>query len=596
MLEHETPPRCVSSRRDVSTRVADASKGSDVRRATAGHIHTARSGIEAERSRSTPDDPPPPGMVHRGPGTADTSGTMTTGTETAPLDAWLAYVPAIPYVRRIEPTDPPRAGATDFVGNAVERLLGTASTAFVTDPDLWSARIHPEDLGRVLGAWRTAAEPGAEYHLEYRMHAADGRIVHVLDDARVVESAEDGVLRWFGVVLDVTAERDSGPDMLEAEERYRLLVEQLPAVTYIDEVPAGDAGDLTPVYISPQLERLLGYTPREWLTDPDLWNHVTHPDDVAAADARASRSFQEGAPFSIEYRMITRDGRTVWVREQASLVRDAHGTPRFWQGVYIDVTELKRAETELTNALQREREAAERLRALDQMKNTFLQAVSHDLRTPLAAIYGLAVTLEQDDLDLTATDAHDMAGRIAANARKLDRLVADLLDLDRLSRGIIEPKLVDTDVAEIVRTSLAELETGEERTLVLDLQPARIPIDVSKAERIVENLVMNAVRHTAPGTTIWVRTLAVDDGALFVIEDDGAGIPRELHDAVFEPFRQGPSESSHSPGAGVGLALVARFAELHGGRAWVEERPGGGASFRVFLPGAQARTRSPFGS
>jgi signal transduction histidine kinase len=81
-----------------------------------------------------------------------------------------------------------------------------------------------------------------------------------------------------------------------------------------------------------------------------------------------------------------------------------------------------------------------------------------------------------------------------------------------------------------------------------------------------------------------------------VVEDDGPGIPPDLREAVFEPFRQGPSESSHSPGAGVGLTLVARFAELHAGRAWVEDRAGGGASFRVILPAAQARTRSPFGS
>jgi signal transduction histidine kinase len=74
--------------------------------------------------------------------------------------------------------------------------------------------------------------------------------------------------------------------------------------------------------------------------------------------------------------------------------------------------------------------------------------------------------------------------------------------------------------------------------------------------------------------------------ALITVEDEGPGMPRELHEAVFEPFRQGPSPSSHSPGAGVGLALVARFAELHGGRAWVEDRKGGGASFRVFLLGS----------
>jgi signal transduction histidine kinase len=256
--------------------------------------------------------------------------------------------------------------------------------------------------------------------------------------------------------------------------------------------------------------------------------------------------------------------------------------------VYFDITDLKRAEDDLQGALRRERQAAERLRAVDEMKNTFLQAVSHDLRTPLAAIHGLALTLAQEDIDLSDADVRDMANRIAANSHKLDRIVADLLDLDRLSRGIMEPKLTDTDIGPVVRELVAQLDIAKGRTVVLDVEPVMIPVDTSKLERIVENLLANSVRHTPAGTDIWIRTRSKDGGALIVVEDDGPGVPEELREAIFEPFRQGPSSSLHSPGAGVGLALVARFAELHRGRAWVEERPGGGASFRVWLPGRQA--------
>jgi signal transduction histidine kinase len=96
---------------------------------------------------------------------------------------------------------------------------------------------------------------------------------------------------------------------------------------------------------------------------------------------------------------------------------------------------------------------------------------------------------------------------------------------------------------------------------------------------------MNAARHTKPDRTIWLRVRPAGDGVMIVVEDDGPGVPEELREVIFEPFRQGPaSSSSHSPGTGIGLSLVGRFAELHGGRAWVEEREGGGASFRVFLP------------
>jgi signal transduction histidine kinase len=120
-----------------------------------------------------------------------------------------------------------------------------------------------------------------------------------------------------------------------------------------------------------------------------------------------------------------------------------------------------------------------------------------------------------------------------------------------------------------------------------------LTIDPPKLERIVENLVANAVRHTPPTSRIWVRLEPVEEGALLSVEDDGPGVPVELRDAVFEPFRQGPTATPHSPGTGIGLSLVARFAELHGGRAWVDERPGGGAAFHVLLPSAPGTGPAP---
>ena len=498
-------------------------------------------------------------------------------------EAWFAHVPAVAYVRRFDPDDLPRSYFT-FIDAKIGSLLGHPRTALVEDTDLWTSLIHPDDLGQVLAAWRRTTEPGERYRLTYRLIARDGTVVHLLDEAAVADDDATGTRSWYGVLVDIGADTLS-PDLHEAEEKYRRLIEQIPAVTYIDEVPEDDPSDLSPIYISPQIERLLGYRPEEWVRDPDLWSHVTHPDDLDTTEASAVRAFEDGTPLSIEYRMIARDGRTVWVREEASLFRDEHGAPKFWQGVYVDITELKRAEEELNNALARERDASERLRALDEMKNTFLQAVSHDLRTPLAAILGLAVTLERDDLTLDDRDIRDLAGRIATNSRKLDRMVADLLDLDRLSRGIIEPKLQQADVGAIVRAMVEQFELTDGRPIDLDIGSVTIPVDASKLERIVENLVANAVRHTPKDAHVWIRVRALDGGALLSVDDDGPGVPAELHEAVFEPFRQGPSASDHSPGAGVGLALVARFAQLHSGRAWVEDRPNGGASFRVFLPG-----------
>jgi signal transduction histidine kinase len=119
-----------------------------------------------------------------------------------------------------------------------------------------------------------------------------------------------------------------------------------------------------------------------------------------------------------------------------------------------------------------------------------------------------------------------------------------------------------------------------------DIQPVVVPIDAAKVERIVENLLANTVRHTPSDANVWVSVRPSVDpaGVELAVEDDGSGVPEDLRDTIFEPFRQGPDAPRHSPGVGVGLTLVRRFAELHGGRAWVQERTGGGASFRVVLP------------
>jgi len=276
--------------------------------------------------------------------------------------------------------------------------------------------------------------------------------------------------------------------------------------------------------------------------------------------------------------MIARDGRVLWFADEAVLVHE-EGRPAYWQGVMLDVTPRKEAEARLAEAEAR----SDRLRAEDEVKTTFLQAVSHDLRTPLAAILGLAVTLERDDVDLDPEEARDLARRIANNARRLDRIVRDLLDLERLRGGVTTPRLEAVDLGARLRELVAHSDLVAGRRLAVDVAPLTVRADPAMVDRIVENLLANAVKHTPDDARIWVRLEPTDDGALIVVEDDGPGVPPEERERAFEAFRHGEGAGA---GTGVGLALVARFAELHGGRAWVEERPGGGASFRVRLAAA----------
>jgi PAS domain S-box-containing protein len=233
------------------------------------------------------------------------------------------------------------------------------------------------------------------------------------------------------------------------------------------------------------------------------------------------------------------------------------------------------------------RDVTDRYR-LDAMKDGFLSAVSHEMRTPLSSVLGYALTLQQQGERLGEGDRTEIVGRLASQARRLQRLLADVLDIDRLSRGILEPRRNPTNIAELVKRVVGDTDVAFERFVEIDAEPIVAAVEAAKIERIVENLLINANRHTPSGTTVWVRARAEDGGVLIAVEDSGPGVPDDHKRAIFESFRQGPSVASHSPGVGIGLALVAGFAELHGGRAWVEDRPGGGASFRVFLPGATA--------
>jgi two-component system sensor histidine kinase KdpD len=246
------------------------------------------------------------------------------------------------------------------------------------------------------------------------------------------------------------------------------------------------------------------------------------------------------------------------------------------------VEALTERENQLGQALSRGKVKADGLKAADAMKDTFLSAVSHDLRNPLTAILGVALTLERTKMQLPREKAMELLGMLVEKARKLDRLLNDLLDLNRLEEGVLEPDRTPTDIRALLLRVVGEGDQLEGWPIHVEAAPVTAAVDAGKVERIVENLLVNATRHTPPGTPVWVRGLIRGRDLELVVSDAGPGVPAELAGSIFEPFHQGSADDQR--GVGIGLSLVARFAQLHGGQAWVSERPGGGASFHVVLP------------
>src|SRR6266545_781212 len=490
-----------------------------------------------------------------------------------------------------------------------------------------------------LGFFSSMGDDRARVLLRER-GAIDGFDAHVLTpsgEARVLrlwaESIADGDDRIVVVRASDEAGRGAAGaryyELREAEVRYRALVEQIPAITYTEIEDETSPIGYRDVYISPQAESSLGYTPFEWQADPELWIRAMHPDDRDRVNQDDRASVETGT-FTSEYRMIARDGRVVWFQDEANVVEDPVSGVRFWHGVMLDVTEQKLAEashwelaakyrmqtkagrwrwildeatpvrdqtgrpfvlqgvmydiTKRKHTEQELEEVLEKLRAMDRLKNTLLHTLSHDLQNPLTAIHGAASTLERLDPQLSTDERRSLLKSLTDRTQHLRTLLTDLLDLERLDRGIVEPRRSLVDLPAMIRRLVASSEALTGRSVEIDTEPVTIAVDQAKVERMVENLLANVARHTVDAR-VWIRVAAQDGGALISVDDEGAGVPDDLKQRIFVPFSRGP-EAADLPGSGIGLSLVAGFAELHGGKAWVEDRPGRGASFRVFLPGA----------
>jgi PAS domain S-box-containing protein len=312
---------------------------------------------------------------------------------------------------------------------------------------------------------------------------------------------------------------------------------------------------------SDELYRVFGRSPGSGpVTYHSYLDHI-HPDDRTFVDQAITRAFGDREPFAFEHRIVRPDGVERVVSSRGRVILNGDEAVSM-VGTAQDVTDQRQA---------------------DRLREDILSAVSHELRTPLTSVLGFALTLERRRKELPDEAVEATVTELSRAARRLERLLGDLLDVERLRRGLVVVRREPTDVLGLVEAVVAACPL-DGRGVSIAGAPLQADIDAPKVERIVENLVVNAVRHTPAGSAIRVRLEVEDGDLLLVVEDDGPGVADEFKEAVFETFNRGANMLSVTPGTGIGLSLVARFAALHGGRAWVEDAPGGGASFRVRLP------------
>jgi signal transduction histidine kinase len=316
---------------------------------------------------------------------------------------------------------------------------------------------------------------------------------------------------------------------------------------------------------SAELYRLYDLDPGSGEIDYETYLNQVHPEDRELVQRTVRDAAAEQLPFAFEHRIPLGDDRIRWVQGRGRVVVDDEGTPVRMMGTSQDITERKR---------------------IDELRDSILSAVSHELRTPLTSIIGFALTLKERNDRLDERTRQEIVEHLAEQADKLGRLLSDLLDIDRLRHGFVQPTLHPIDVGELVE-QIARQHSSGMRPIEVAAESAIAEVDAAKVERIVDNLLVNAVAYTDADGEISVRVENQPGGVLIAVDDRGPGVAEEEREAIFEIFYRGAGMTNVS-GTGIGLSLVAQFTALHGGRVWVEENPGGGASFKVFLPARQA--------
>jgi len=227
---------------------------------------------------------------------------------------------------------------------------------------------------------------------------------------------------------------------------------------------------------------------------------------------------------------------------------------------------------------------AEALRRSDAMKTAILRAVSHDLRTPLMAILTSASALSSPDFELDEQDRDELLANVLDAANRLDRLVANLLDLSRLQAGAAEPRLEYTSVDDLVLEALDGVGPEAARVEVsLPEEPPTVHIDAEQVRRVLVNLLENALKYSPPTESVSVRVASTSTEVLVRVVDRGPGVPAGEAERIFSPFQRG-SGAGGVRGAGLGLAIAQGFAEANGGRVSVESHTGQGATFVLALP------------
>ena len=448
-----------------------------------------------------------------------------------------------------------------FTGQIAEEMLG----------DGWTKVVHPDDLEAAAAQWRAAIGRGEPFWSEHRIRRHDGEWRWMRVQAAPICDATGEIVEWFGSNTDIDDLKQAELALWESQQQLALALEAGQLGFWDWRVPSGR------VQFGGSWASMLGYELSEMEPDVRAWERLIHPDEREEVAARLTDHLEGRSDFyECEHRLLHKDGSWRWILNRGRVVeRDAAGRPLRAIGTHADVTARHEAECALQDA--------------DRRKDEFLATLAHELRNPLTPIRN-AVHILKRKYGPQFPDTPLLA-MVQRQVDHLVRLVDDLLEVSRISRGKVDLRKENVDVSDFLRHALEScqplIENKSHRVTVnVADEPLRVFGDSVRLAQIAANIINNAAKYTPPGGRIEIDAARAGDEVVLRVRDNGVGISADMMPRVFDLFAQTDGQIRLSEGGlGIGLALVRSLVEIHGGR--VEARSAGvgrGSEFIVSLP------------
>ncbi|MEP0799458.1 PAS domain S-box protein [Funiculus sociatus] len=404
-----------------------------------------------------------------------------------------------------------------------------------------------------------------------RNYTKDGSVVYCewYNSALLDESGK--LVSLLSLVLDVTERKKMEEALRESEQRFRTMADTVPAMIWVAEVNG------VSTFFNKAWLDFTGRSLEQELNNG--WMESIHPDDLYSFIDTYYSAFHDRKQVQAEYRLRRADGNYRWVIDMGIPRNTPDGSFAGYIGSCIDITERKRAEEEIINALNKEKE-------LSELKSRFVSITSHEFRTPLSVILSSAELLEYYGEQWSPEERLQQLHLIQSSVQHMNQLLNDVLTIGKAEAGRLEFNPARLELVEFCRALVAEIQlTDAGHTIVFVSQyPVLMAcIDKKLLRQILSNLLSNAIRYSAQGRAIRFELAYHNEEATFQIQDEGCGIPVEDQSRLFEPFHRATNVTNIT-GTGLGLTIVKRCVDLHQGRIMLASQVGVGTTFRVCLP------------